>query len=312
MTVILLPFVVGLVAAPAAPGVLPQLPDVAPIAALIERPAGDCNAAERFLRAEEIYRERELRKPSEERKPLPADHPAMQLVLEGLECRRCEFPYSADLAIPPTEQTIPMSALYWAASAGLVERGRELYEAGHTRPAREEMGHALQLGLLLFEEPGITFIQQLVALRVLADAAEGLGDLAIASGDEDDAAACARFLARSHAYRDDLGVLMREVLAYPPLQNDPESHAPAVQRIAPLFDATANKAIQLEILLYLSFARAVLAPSAARDAAEATLQRARRSPDRRIGQLAKWGLGLDAGEARRILGDVSGWPASME
>jgi hypothetical protein len=236
----------------------------------------------------------------------------MKLVLEGLQCRRCEFPYSADLAIPPTEQTIPMGALYWAASAGLVEGGQRRRAEGAPGAAREEFGRALELGLLLFEEPGITFIQQLVALRVLADAAEGLGDLAIAQGNEDDAATCARFLAQSHAYRDDMGTLMREVLAYAPLQDDPEGHAPLVHQVAPLFDATANRALQLEILLYLSFARAVLDPSAARDAAEATLERARRSPDRRIGRLAEWGLDLEASEARRILGDVSGWPAPLE
>jgi hypothetical protein len=311
MTSILRPLVLTLAAAPAAAGVLPELPDLTPLAALIDRPSGDCNAADRFLEAEEIYRQGELQKPAEERRPLPLDHPAMKLVLEGLECRRCEFPYSADLAIPPTEQPIPMGALYWAAAAGLAERGQRLRDEGQTGAAREEYGRALQLGLLLFEEPGLTFIQQLVALRVLSQAAEGLGDLAVARGDEDDAAACARFLARSHAYRDDLGVLMREVLAYPPLQKDPEAHAPLVPKVAALFDATTNEAIQVEILIYLGFAHAVINDPEARDAAEATLARARRSPDRRLRTLADWGLELEAGEARRLLGEISGWPATL-
>jgi hypothetical protein len=311
MTAILLPIVAVLSGATAGATVLPQLPDVAPLAALIDRPSLDCNAADRFLEAEEIYRQGELQKPVEERTPLPLDHPAMTLVLDGLECRRCEFPYSADIAIPPTEQRIPMAALYSAASAGLVEHSRELREKGDVDRARQELGRALQLGLLLFEEPGITFIQHLIALRVLADAAEGLGDLAIARGDEEVAATCARFLARTNAYSDDLGVWWREFMAYPALQEDPAGHASVVRKLAPFFDATSNLALQLEILVYLGLAQAVLDPSPAREAAVATLERARRSPDRRIGKVAEWALGLEAEEAVRTLGHLAG-PAPRE
>ncbi|MCG6925787.1 MAG: hypothetical protein LJF30_10805 [Acidobacteria bacterium] len=301
-----------LLAAPAAAGVLPELPDVAPLAALIDRPSGDCNAAERFLEAEETYRRDELRKPTEQRTPLPPDHPAMKLVLAGLECRRCEFPYSVDLTLPPTEHPIPMSAVYWAASAGLVERAGMLQREGRTAESRKELGRVVHLGLLLIEDPGMTFIQQLIALRVLSQGAEGLGDLAITDGDEDVAATCARFLARTHAYRDDMRALVGGELAYPPLLADPGSQGAQVRKVAPLFDATANKAVQLEVLVYLGFARALVDEPAARDAAGATLERARRSPDRRIRKLGDWGLGLEEGEARRILGEAVGWPEVLE
>ena len=312
MTRILLPVVVLVFAVPAGAGVLPELPDVTALAALVDRPSGDCNAADRFLEAEEVYRRGELHKPAEERTPLSADHPAMTLVLEGLECRRCEFPYSADLTLPPTDHPIPMSAVYWAASARLAEQGHVLREKGQEVRARQEYGRVLQLGLLLLEDPGMTFIQQLIALRVLSQAAEGLGDLAIAGGDEDTAASCARFLAQTNAYRDDMRALVGGVLAYPPLLADPGSRAAQVREVAPLFDATTNGAVQLELLVYLGFARALLEPSEARDAARATLEGARSSPDPRIRKLAGWGLDLDADEARRILGEATSWPEVVE
>jgi hypothetical protein len=307
-----LPVVAMALVSPARAGVLPELPDVAPLAALVERSSGDCNAADKFLEAEEIYRVGELRKPAQERMPLPADHPAMKLVLEGSECRRCEFPYSADLTIPPTDHPIPMSALYFASAAGLAERGRTAREEGREDRSRLEYGRAMQLGLLLFEDPGMTFIQQLIALGVLSQAAEGLGDLAIAGGDEDVAATCARFLARTHRYRDEMKALVGGVLAYKPLLADPGSRAAQVREVAPLVDATTNKAIQLEVLIYLGFARALVDDPSARDAARTALERARRSPDARIRKLANWGLGLDTDEARRILGDAMSWPESPE
>lgn len=312
MTGILLPIVVLGFAGPAGAGFLPELPDVTALAALVDRPSADCNAADRFLEAEEVYRQGELQKSAEERRPLPLDHPAMKLVLGGLECRRCEFPHSVDLTLPPTDHPIPMSALYWAVSASLAERGQALRAEGQAARSRQEYGRAMHLGLLLLEDPGMTFIQQLIALRVLSQAAEGLGDLAIAGGDEDTAANCARFLAQTHTYRDDMRALVGGVLAYSPLLADPDSRAARVREVAPLFDATANKAVQLEILVYLGFARALMDDPAARDSATATLERARRNSDSRIRKLADWGLGLDRDEARRILGDAVDWPEVME
>jgi hypothetical protein len=300
------------VVSPARAAVLPELPDVAPLAALVERPSGDCNAADSFLEAEEVYRRGELQKPPEERRPLPAEHPAMKLVSEGLRCRRCEFPYSSDITIPPTDHPIPMSALYWAASAGLVARSDELRQEGHDDQSRQELARAMQLGLLLFEEPGMTFIQQLIALRILSQAAEGFGDRAIARGDEDVAAACARFLARTQAYRDDMRTLVGEVLAYPPLLADPQGQAVHVRQVAPLFTMTANKAIQLEVLIYLGFARALGDDPAVQDAVGATFDHARHSPDLRIRKLADWGRHLEADEVRRILRETVSWPAVLK
>ena len=199
-------------AAPAAP----ERPDVRPIAALIARPTVDCNAATFFLQAERVYRETaaaELKKPHAQRLPLPPEHPAAKLVLEGTECGRAEFPYSRDFAIPPTNQEIPMRALYWTTATGLGEEAQRLRAAGKTAEARETFARVTQLGLLLYEDPGITYIQDVISLNVLSKGVEGLGDLALARHDERRGPGLRGLSLRpAAAYLEQVGVFLREVV----------------------------------------------------------------------------------------------------
>jgi hypothetical protein len=295
----------GLTATLAGASELPPPPDVAPIAALVTRPTGNCNAADSFLRAEEILR------PELDRNELALQrsHPAVVATLAGLACRRCEFPYSRRLAIPPTEQPIPMSRLYAGVAAMLFEEGEGLLAAGRPSEAERSFVDAARLGLLLHEEPGLTIIQEILALNVLARAAEGLGDLAIARGDETTAATCARFLARRRAYVDGAMRFVRE-LGYARLARDPRTQADKVREVVAVFAATQSPALRAEMLLYLSLASGLVENVDARSAARAILEEARSNPDQRIRALAEWGLMLTPDAAReqvRIMAS-SPWP----
>ena len=287
---------------------LPEWPDTEPIRALAAPAARDCNAAEAFLAAEEVYRRTELPKPADQRAPLRAQDAALKLVLQGLECRRCEFAYSADLALPPTDQPIPMAALYWAASLSLVGQGRALQAQG--RPAEAERAHAqaARLGVALLDDVGMTYVQQLIGLRILTDAAEGLGDLALAQGAPERAAACARFAAQSRAYREALGRFLREELSYEALLTDAAAEGDRVRRVASLFASTDNRALQVEILLYVGLARPLLEEPRARAEVEAALLRAAQHPDRRLRKLAAWCRALRPAEARSLIRLLLRWP----
>lgn len=307
MTLVML-WLAAALAAPAAAGVLPELPDAGPLAALVERPKAECNAAESFQAAEDAYRRSgELDKPRAERLPLAPNHPAARLVLEGLECRRCEFPYSADLAIPPLEQPIPSASLYWATAQGLRRNARALRDQGRHGEADREIRRLLWLGLLLREDPGMSFVQQLTALNILAEAAADIGDRAIASGEPAKAADCARFLAQHNAYRRDMRGLLA-IVAVQPLLEDPARAAEQIRLAAPLASATTNAAVRLEVLIYLGLAAALPTEPAARQAARGALVQAEQDRDPRIRKLARWGLQLRPDEARRIVSNAANWP----
>jgi hypothetical protein len=292
---------------PAGAAVLPELPETAPIVALAAPDARDCNAATAFLAAQAAYRT-ELTKPAAERKPLTLQDEAMKLILQGIECRRCEFPYSGDLAIPPGNQEIPPSSLFWAASRSLVEEGARLRQQKHEAEAAYAYAQTARLGVLILEDPGMTYIQQLIGLRILTEAAEGLGDLAVAQGDPERAATCARFIASSRAYREGLGRFLREELRSQALLEDADAQAAHVREVAALFASTENRAIQVEILMYLGLARPLLKDEGARAAVEATLAQAARHPDRRLGKLAAWCRTVTAESARSAIHASASWP----
>jgi hypothetical protein len=309
LTALVLSGVGGASAAPA----VPERPDVRAIAALIERPNADCNAATFFLQAERVYRETEaaeLKKPHALRLPLPPEHPAAKLVLKGTECRRAEFPYSRDFAIPPTNQEIPMRALYWTTAIGLSEEAQRLRAAGKLDEARRTFARVTQLGLLLYEDPGITYIQDMISLNVLALGVAGLGDLALARGDKGAAEGCEAFLAASRAYLEQVGVFLRDVLPLTRLVPDPE--AGRIRDAATLLGVARNPTLKIELIQYLGIARPLCTRAETRTAIEQALKRsAKEDEDARIRKVAAWALATKAEEAREIIQGYLKHPSPM-
>jgi hypothetical protein len=292
---------------------VPERPDVRAIAALIARPTADCNAATFFLQAERVYRETEaaeLKKPHAERLPLPPEHPAARLVLKGTECRRAEFPYSRDFAIPPTNQDIPMRALYWTTATGLSEEAQRLRAVGKTDEARQAFARVTQLGLLLYEEPGITYIQDLISLNVLALGVSGLGDLALARGDKGAAESCEAFLSASRGYLEQVGVFLRDVLPLARLVPDPE--AGRIRDAAALLGIARNATLKIELIQYLGIARPLCSRAETRTVIEQALKRsAQEDEDARIRKVAAWALATKAAEAHEIIQGYVKHPSPM-
>ncbi len=283
---------------------LPSAPDVRPIAALAPRPERSCNAAVFFSRAEEAF----FKGDRVAQGPLAADDPVLALVLEGMSCRSAEFPYSKTLTMPPTDQRIPASRLYRAATETFVRNGRELFQAGKPSAAEAGFRKAIVLGMLLYEEPGITVIQDTISLSILARGAEGLGDVALARGDKATAELCSRFIDDTRAYLEGASRFVKALPAPRALLDRPAEQAGTVAAVAALDHPTVRASLRLEILLSLALARALLdaPPPAARQA----LERARQDPDPRLRALGEWALRLDSAEARRIAQQLaqSPWP----
>ena len=281
---------------------IPSPPSVDEISALVIRPIGDCNAADDYLKAEKLYRKTELRKPPEERSRMSPDSEIMKLVEQGLTCRSCEFPFSLDMELPPYEQMIPMMALYRAAARTWRIQGDEALTLKDYETATAFYSKAVNLGLQLFEEPGITIIQDMISFACMQEGVEGLGDVFIATGDAEKAATCARFLANRAHYMDSLPDFVNHVLRGPdhPLSGLTENY----KEVALLYPTVTYLPIKVEIILttgeLLAFNRKdpeVLKYSGM------ILDNALKDQDERIRKTAKWARDWDLGNYIKLLKD---------
>lgn len=281
---------------------IPSPPDVGEIAALVSRPDGDCNAADAFLEAEALYRKTELKKAPEKRNSLSPDSEIMKQVERGLACKMCEFPFSRDMKLPPYEQMIPMMALYRAAARTWRIQGDEALERKDYPAAEAMYAKALNLGLLLFEEPGITIIQDMISFACMQEGAEGLGDVFIATHEADKAAACARFLANRARYMDSLPKFVSRVLRgpdhpFPGLTDD-------FKAIALLYPSITYAPVKVEIILCAGELHAFNRkdPELVKHC-RMILDRAMNDPDERLRKMAKWALEWDIGDYVEMLKD---------
>lgn len=303
LTVLLL----GLSALRPAAAPVPELPAVGEIVALAPRPPGPCNAATFFQSAEQAFVARNRADAALALRALAPDDPVLALVLQGMSCRSCEFPYSRTMAIPPTEQRIPASSLYRSAAETFVEEGRRLEKQGRLGEAEAEFRKAIVLGRLLLEDPGITLIQDAISLSVLQRGAEGLGDVALARGDARRAETCSRFIVGARAYLEGSSRLVK---GFPirGLRDAPSAQREAVAAIAALDAPEVRGSLRVEILMFVALALPVVAdlPPAVRG----VLERARADRDPRIRAIAEWGRSLDAREAQRQITLLAGspWP----
>jgi RNA polymerase sigma factor (sigma-70 family) len=276
---------------------LPRPPDIRSIAALAPRPTGDCNAAVFFEQAEDVLRRSGRSDAGRNRSALLPGDPALRLALRGMECRRSEFSYSRRMAWPPTEQPIPMLTLYRGVASRFVEDGRDRLRRNEIAPAEAEFRKAVVLGTLLYEDPGIVVIQDAIALNVLLRGVEGLGDAALARGDQGTAAVCARFVADARAHLEGVARFVRH-MPYRGLLESPTQQGDAVAAVASLYAPEVKTCLRNEVVLLVSVARPLVdRPSALR--LEATLERAARDADPRLRMMARWGSRLEKGEALR-------------
>jgi hypothetical protein len=268
---------------------LPNLPDWTALAGRAPSPPSHCNAGGTLDAAERLF----FAKPANERGPLREGVREFDMAVAALECDHCILPYSQELAIPPTEQRIPSSKFYWTVSAALAARGAGLAAQGKLLEAERDYQRVLRLGLLVFDDPGFTYIQQFIGLHILADAAQGLGDLDLARGNSQGAAECAEFVRETRRYREDAARFVRENLSWVRLTEDPVASAKAVPSVAALLALPQNKPLRGEVAMYLGLARALLPSEDAQAAAQAALERAsREDPDPRMRKLSHWALGL--------------------
>ncbi len=282
---------------------LPPVPDVSAVAALAPRPSGECNAADFFAQAETAFFSGN-RDPDA---PLSPDDPVMAYLLEGMACRSAVFPYSKTLAIPPTDQRIPASRPYRAATETFVRSGRQLARAGRLDAADAEFRKAIVLGTLLYEEPGITIVQDAISLSILSRGAEGLGDTALARGDSATAAVCSRFVTKARAYLEASSGFVK-ALPLRALAARLEDQEERVAAVAALDAPGLRPSLRVEILMFAALARPLLKTTP--PSVDRALERASRDVDPRIRALAGWASGLGVEEARRIIGTLasSPWP----
>jgi len=164
----------------------------------------------------------------------------------------------------------------------------------------------VSLGLLLYEEPGITFIQDLISLRVIAEGAKGLGDLAIAEENKDAAGTCAAFVEQSQAYTEGISRFIREQLTYEALLRNPDSQSAHIRELVDRYKKVSNPKVRLEIMLFAGLARPLMTdPDAIREL-DALVAESLRDPDVRFQRLGAWIRDLDIESAREQLQEMTG------
>ncbi|MBN2056072.1 hypothetical protein JW905_14175 [bacterium] len=290
-------FLLSVIHFPVAAADIPKPPDVTGLSGFVSRLTGDGNAADHFLAAEKVFLKDHDRKEIE--RPVDEDDEAFRLVEKGLGCGRCEFPYSATMAIPPYEQMIPMMSLY----RSVVKRFRLLGDAALAKKdfatAEHWYGHCLVLGLMLWNEPGITIIQDMISMSCLSEGAEGLGDLAISRGDPDRAALCARFLAEKTAYLDALPLFVRDTLRGG--MNYPAKVSDSFRQVADVYETIDYNPLKLEILLAASEIVSFHKDKETLGVCARILGPASRDPDPRIRAVAEWTAGLSKEDMKSLL-----------
>lgn len=290
---------------PAATVTIPEPPSVREIEAMVTRPTGEGNAADYYLQAEALYRKTELHKPSEERLVLDDTSEVYSLVEKGLAIRHCTFPYSMTMKLPPYEQMIPMMALYRAAAVTWRKKGDAALEREDYDAARAWYSKAVNLGLQLNEEPGITIIQDMIAFTCMQEGVEGLGDLYIATGDGDNAAACARFLAHRTRYMDELPKFVNTILRSPD-QKMP-SLSESFKAVARLYPTISYAPIKVEIILstgeILAFHRG---DPETEHYCNMVLDHAIKEPDPRIRTIAEWAKKLEVKDLMAMINEEVG------
>jgi hypothetical protein len=271
---------------------IPSPPPLDELASLIILPDGECNAADFYLEAENAYRGTELIKSPEHRMTLPEHSGILKLMEKGLLCRQCEFPYSREITLPPYNQMIPMMALYRAAAHTWRLQGDEALKNKAYSRAAACYHKPLVLGFQLFNEPGITIIQDMISFTCMQEGAEGLGDLYIAIGDAEKAAICARFLANRVRYIDALPEFVSSILRG---QNHPLSGLTEnYKAVSLLYPAVDYQPIKVEILLVTA---ELLAFNRKNDdlvtCCRMVIDHAVNDPDERIRKMAQWALEWD-------------------
>ena len=291
---IIITVLIGATQLMAAP-MIPHPPDVEVIAGMVTRPSGEGNAADFYLKAEKLYRDTELSKAPEERSFLNEDSEIYRLLEQGSACASCVFPYSAGMKIPPYEQMIPMMALYNAAAKTYSRNGDTALEAKQYDKAFQWYSKAVNLGLHLWYEPGITVIQDMITFNCLAQGVQGLGDYYIAKGDGDHAAKCARFLAEKTEYLDSIPKFVKGTLARPhKLTQD-------YRDLADLFPSIEYLPVKLEILLYTMELRVFVQDDEVMKLSSRIIESGMKHPDSRIRAVAEWARDVNAKKMRKML-----------
>ncbi|MBN1550541.1 hypothetical protein JW979_03680 [bacterium] len=285
----------------AADELIPQPPDLSEIYQLVNQPAGDCNAADSYQKAEEMLRNDEnLVKDGY----LDENSEPYKLVLQGIECGRCVFPYSLDMKLPPYEQMIPMMKLYRSAAKTFARKGQEALEKKDYATAEKWFAKAVILGLQFWEEPGITIIQDLITMSILTEGVEGFGDLFIAKGDGPKAVACARYLAEKTAYNDALRDFVKNKLrngdAWPPQATE------TFKEIARLYPTLKYLPIKVEILLRTAEINAFDETQEAKEICRKVIEEGKRDADARIRKMAEWAESLPKDSAVELIKSLGG------
>jgi hypothetical protein len=279
---------------------IPHPPDLTAVIAMIERPDGSGNAADYYLEAEKKYRESTMH--AKDRELVSETSEAYKLVLKGMACASCEFPYSRDMTIPPYQQMIPMMALYRSVARTFRKNGDDAFEKKSRDLARNWYAKAVNLGLHLWEEPGVTIIQDMIALAVIAEGVEGLGDVFIANGDADGAARCARFLAGKTRYLECLPRFVKDTLRGGDGKRFQVSSG--YREVARRYGSITYTPLKIEILLTTAEIMAFPQPSADREICERILNSALKDPDQRVRVIAEWAVTLDKDKIEEMETDL--------
>jgi hypothetical protein len=264
---------------------LPELPATGEIETLVVRPQEEGNAADQYLKAEKILRDKQAGESKQDPQTLLLDEGSeeFKLVLEGLKCRRCVFPYSLDITVPPYETMIPMMLLYNTACRTFRAKGDTALKSKQYDQARDWYSKAVNLGLHIFEDPAITIIQDLISTKCIAVGIEGLGDLFIAQGETGKAEICRRFLTQKTEFSDRLSRFMRTTLSRPGKMSDEFREAAVV------FPTIKYTSIKLEILIFASELHILSDNPEIRSLCAKIIADAKIDPDVRIRKVALWG-----------------------
>jgi hypothetical protein len=265
---------------------IPEPPDLSEIYALITRPAGNCDGTQYYLKAEKLLFSGEMKGPYLDEKGKP-----YQLMLEFLKCGKFVLPYSLEMKLPPVWQRNPSSLLLRGAAKTFRKKGDEALDAKHFDAAYDWYSKAVNIGLHVREEPGITIIQDTISMMCIGEGVEGLGDLYIAKGDVKKAAACARFLSNKTAYLDQTQNFLSRILGFNESSGrgflEPKA-TPEYREIVRQYPRIKHLPIKMEVLYATAVIHVFSDERETRAICMKVIKAAKRDSDPRFRKVAAW------------------------
>lgn len=262
---------------------LPMSLNLDEMAALVSLPTKPGNAADFYLKAENIVREKGVSDAVENEKYLKEDSEIYKLMMEGITYKWCVFPYSNEMTLPPYKHPITALNIHRFFTNNAIKKGDEAIEKKDLDKAYEMYSLAFTDGYHLWQDTGLTGIQKLLAAKLMKEAAEALLRMYIDKGDVKNAEICARFAASCQNFSGQITQFFNDIGS-----NRELKVTDGFKEFIEIFPSITDPVIQYELLVHAGILKSFSNDETAKTVCEKAISMGKKLSDKRLVKVAEW------------------------